>query len=110
MLQMLYGDRLDSAQTALNANRKRTEVFQKIEKDFVWITTMFTDVDNVVVQHESGVETIDQGGEEVKTNTGQANVELTGATDKANAARRKRWWCLGIAGESPLATQQEKLY
>ena len=61
---------------------------------------MFQDLDALVVQQEAAVTSIEARGEEVTDHVTKANVELDGAVKKARAARKKKWICLGIAGES----------
>ena len=61
---------------------------------------MFQDLDDAVIQQEFAVEAIEQQGEQVEENVKKANVELVGAIDSAKAARRKKFWCLGIASKS----------
>ena len=61
---------------------------------------MFQDLDDAVIQQEVAVEAIEQQGEQVEENVKKANVELVGAIDSAKAARRKKFWCLGIASKS----------
>jgi syntaxin 1B/2/3 len=62
------------------------------------IAQLFQDLEAAVVQQEPAVTQIEQRGEEVNEHVAKANTELTGAVDKARAARRKKWWCLGIVG------------
>lgn len=62
------------------------------------LAQLFQDLEAAVVQQEPAVTQIEQRGEEVNEHVADANTQLTGAVDKARAARRKKWWCLGIAG------------
>lgn len=62
------------------------------------IAQLFQDLEAAVIQQEPAVTQIEQRGEEVTEHVAKANTELTGAVDKARAARRKKWWCLGIVG------------
>lgn len=52
-----------------------------------------------MIEQEPAVMQIETRGEEVTEYVAKANVELDGALEKARAARRKKWWCLGIVGE-----------
>lgn len=63
----------------------------------VELAQLFQDMEAMVVQQEPQVDMIEQKGEEVQTNMGQANTEIQHAVKSAAAARRKKWWCLGIA-------------
>jgi syntaxin 1B/2/3 len=73
---------------------------QRIDRELIAVAQMFQDLDSVVVQQEAAVENIDQRGEDVQQNVEQANVQLDGAISSANAARKKKFWCLGIARKS----------
>jgi SNARE domain len=66
------------------------------------LAQLFQDLETLVVQQEPAVTQIEQKGEEVTENVGKGNAELDGAIDKARAARRKKWICLGIIGMSKL--------
>ena len=62
------------------------------------LAQLFQDLEAAVVQQEPAVTQIEQRGEEVNEHVAKANTELGGAVDKARAARKKKWWCFGIAG------------
>ena len=62
------------------------------------LAQLFQDLEAAVVQQEPAVTQIEHRGEEVTEHVAKANTELTGAVDKAHAARKKKLWCLGIAG------------
>lgn len=67
------------------------------------IAQLYQDLEAAVVQQEPAVTQIEQRGEEVTEHVAKANTELAGAVDKARAARRKKWWCLGIVGQHNLS-------
>lgn len=94
--------RRDEAQTALEVNRKRHEGIQEIEKQMMELAQLFQDLNAMVIQQDAAVENIDQRGEDIQENVEQANVQLDGAIKSASAARRKKFWCLGIARKSSL--------
>jgi syntaxin 1B/2/3 len=60
------------------------------------------DMNVMVVQQEATVQQIDHQAENVNQDVTNANTQLTGAVDKARAARKKKWICLGIVGKSIL--------
>lgn len=101
---LISSDRRGEAQNVASKVRGRHAAIQKIEKDMLELAQMFQDLDALVVQQEAQVTQIEQRGEEVREDVTKANVELDGAVTKARAARKKKWICLGIAGEfSPSA-------
>lgn len=96
---LINSDRRGEAQNVASQVRTRHAAIQKIEKDMLELAQMFQDLDALVVQQEAQVTQIEQRGEEVREDVTKANVELDGAVTKARAARKKKWICLGIAGE-----------
>ena len=60
------------------------------------LNELVQDMDNSVIQQEAAVTNIEQQGEQVEENVAKANVEIDGAIVSAKAARRKKFWCLGI--------------
>lgn len=77
----------------------RHEAIQKIEQQVIELAQLFEDMNRLVVEQEPVVTQINEQSEVVHTNVNQANTQLDGAIKKAAAARRKKWYCLGIAGE-----------
>lgn len=82
--------------------KARHDEIQKIERDFVELAQLFQDLDTLVVQQEDAVQDIEVKGEEVTQNVGHANTQIDTAINSARSRRRKKWWCLLIAGECPL--------
>jgi syntaxin 1B/2/3 len=99
-MKLMDRTRRDNAQTTLSANRKRHEGIQKIEQDLILLAQLFQDLDTTVTQQEDAVVNIEQQGEQVEENVAKANVEIDGAITSARAARKKKFWCLGIARKS----------
>src|SRR5213080_4064847 len=99
-------DRRGGAQKTLDANKDRHKDVQEMERQLIVVSQMFQDLDAIVIQQEAAVENIDHRGEDVVENVEQANVQLTGAITSANAARRKKFWCLGIARKSCYTSQK----
>lgn len=97
---LLNTDRRGQAQTVASEVHNRHLAIRKIETDMLRLAEMFQDLEAIVVQQEAQVTQIEQRGEEVREDVTKANVELDGAVTKARAARKKKWICLGIAGES----------
>ena len=96
---MINSDRRGQAQSISNNVRQRHEAIQKIEQDMITLAQLYQDLEAQIIQQEPAVMQIEQRGEEVNDHVAKANTELDGAVVKARAARRKKWWCLGIVGE-----------
>ncbi|KAF7506384.1 hypothetical protein GJ744_011850 [Endocarpon pusillum] len=94
---ILSSDRRGNVQSALRAVQDRNRQIQQIERRLLELAQMFQDLDAVVIQQDAAVQNIEQQGEQVEENVAKANVEIDGAIDSARAARRKKFWCLGIA-------------
>jgi len=93
---LIQSDRRGEAQTVARNVSQRHEDIQKIERQMIELAQLFQDLEALVVQQEPAVTQIEQRGEEVQEHVAKANNELTGAVDKARAARRKKWMCLGL--------------
>lgn len=98
--KLMDRDRRGQAQSALAANKKRHEAIQKIEREMVELAQLFQDLDTMVIQQEPAITNIEQKGEQVEDNVARANTHIDGAIGNAKAARRKKFWCLGISSES----------
>lgn len=96
---LINSDRRGQAQSVAQNVRSRHQNIQKIEQDMMILAQLFQDLEALVVQQEPAVTNIEQKGEEVNDHVQGANTELDGAVKKARAARRKKWYCLGICGE-----------
>ncbi len=96
---LIQSDRRGEAQTVARNVSQRHEDIQKIERQMIELAQLFQDLEALVVQQEPAVTQIEQRGEEVTEHVSKAQGELEGAVVKARAARRKKWWCLGIVGE-----------
>jgi syntaxin 1B/2/3 len=99
---LIQSDRRGEAQTVARNVSQRHEDIQKIERQMIELAQLFQDLEALVVQQEPAVTQIEQRGEEVTEHVAKANTELDGAVKKARAARRKKWMCLGIAGQYSL--------
>ena len=97
----MQSDRRGQSQSALREVQGRHLAIQKIERQVVELAQLFEDMNVLVVQQEPVVERVNQQAEAVHENVDRANTELNGAVKKARAARRKKWYCLGIIGEFP---------
>ena len=102
----MQSNRRGQAQSALRAVQGRHEAIQKIERQMVELAQLFQDMEAAVIEQEPAVMDIEQKGEETVTNLGQGNKQLDSAVDKARAARKKKWICLGISSMFPSLTAQ----
>lgn len=96
---LINSDRRGQAQQVAQGVRGRHDAIQKIEQQMMELAQLFQDLDVLVIQQEAAVTNIEQKGEEVNDHVQGANTELDGAVKKARAARRKKWYCFGIASE-----------
>ena len=104
--QLIQSDRRGDAQKVSQMVRARHDEIQKIERDFVELAQLFTDLDALVVQQDVAVNDIETKGQEVNDNVNKANTEIDTAIKSARSRRRKKWWCLLIAGElSPILSR-----
>jgi SNARE domain len=95
----MRGQRRANAQNALREVARRNEQIRMIEQRLIELAQMFQDLDELVIQQEVAVQNIEQQTEQVEGNVDRANVHLGGAITSADAARKKKWICLGIAGK-----------
>jgi syntaxin 1B/2/3 len=98
---LINQDRRGEAAKVVNRVATRHQDIQKIEQQMMELAQLFQDLETLVVQQEPAVTNIEQKGEEVNDHVMGANVELDGAVKKAKAARRKKFYCLGICREYP---------
>jgi syntaxin 1B/2/3 len=95
---LMQSGRQRQAGAVLQNVRARHEELQKIEQQMIELAQLFQDMDTLVVQQEVAIAQIEQKGEEVVEHLDKGNEELVVAVKSAKAARKKKWWCLGICG------------
>ena len=66
----------------------------------VELAQLFQDMEATVVEQEHPIQDIEGKTDETVTNLDQGNKHLDGAVVKARSARRKKWICFWIVGES----------
>lgn len=98
--------RREQAGSTLKAVRERHQVLEEIQQGIVDIAQMFQDLDNTVAEQDVAIVNIEQQGEQVEENVAKANVQIDGAIVSAKAARKKKFWCLGIASKFHCASQE----
>lgn len=97
--KLLQSDRRRGVQSALSRVQVRNQEIQNIEKQMIAIAQLSQELEATVIQQEVAIVNIEQQGEQVEENVAKANVEIDGAITSAKAARRKKFWCLGIVSE-----------
>lgn len=97
---LLQSGKQGQANAALGAVQDRHGEIRKIERQMAELAQLFEDVNAQVVQQEADVARIEEQGETAVGNleSGQKHVEQ--AVEKGWAAKKKKWICLGIFGES----------
>ena len=87
------------AQCAVQKVRGRHEEIQEIQRRMMVLMLLFEDLESLVVQQQPAVISIEHKSNEVNDLVQDANTELDGGVKKARAARKKKWYCLGICGK-----------
>ena len=100
LFQLLSQNRRGQSQSALRAVQGRHEAIQKIERQMIELAQLFQDMEAAVVTQEPAIENIEDKTENTVVNLNQGNKHLDGAVVKARSARRKKWICFWIVGES----------
>ena len=96
---LMQSGRQGQANAALSAVQDRHDQIRKIERQMAELAQLFQDVNAVVVQQEADVARIEDSGQQAVDNLEQGGKQVNLAVDKARAARKKKWICLGIVGE-----------
>ena len=96
---LMQSNRRGQAQSVLSAVQDRQAQLQKIEQQLIELAQLFQDMDTLVVQQEAAVTNIEQKAEETVDNFDKGNQEVETAIGTARATRKKKWWCLLIAGK-----------
>lgn len=94
---LMNADRRGQAQSTLANVRQRHDAIQQIEKTMLELAQLFQDLDAIVVQQEPMIQNVEQHADDTRVHMENANVQLEQATTSARAARRKKWYCLGLS-------------
>ncbi|GMM36974.1 syntaxin [Saccharomycopsis crataegensis] len=84
------------AQSALNEVKARHKEIQKIEQSMRELNQLFRDVEALVAEQDTQVETVAQRVEEARVDIQHGLKHEEEALEKAKAARRKKCWCIWI--------------
>lgn len=79
---------------------RRHDGIRKIEEHIRELVQLFQVLETLVAEQEHVVTDIEQREDETVRSIAEGNTELAGAVKTTRAMRRKKWWCLGIVGES----------
>ncbi|KAF2154419.1 t-SNARE [Myriangium duriaei CBS 260.36] len=94
---LLSADRRGHAQSALHNVKERHVAIQQIEKTMTELAELIQDLDTIVVLQDPATVDVEDQAEITKQYLEEGNVQLGHAKLKAEAARRKKWICLGIS-------------
>lgn len=103
--QLLRSDRSGQANQVRGLVQARNVEMQKIERDFVELSQLFQDLQNLVIQQEPAVDDIHQQTENVHQDLTQGNAQVDRAKKTAYARNKKKWWCLLIVSTYTHASQ-----
>lgn len=80
--------------------RQRHDDIQKIERDFIELSEMFTDLSNMIIAQEPAVEKINEQSQQVVENIQSGTKHVDTAIESGKARNRKKWWCVLITSKS----------
>ncbi|KAK6528812.1 Plasma membrane t-SNARE, secretory vesicle fusion [Orbilia ellipsospora] len=86
--------RTGAARSALAEVRSRHNDIQKIERAMIELSELFEQMNQLVVEQQEVVDTIESHAVKIEDDTSHAVKELDTAIKSAEGARRKKWWCL----------------
>jgi syntaxin 1B/2/3 len=93
---LLNSNRRGQARTALTEVQTRHREIQKIEQTMTELAQLFHDMEILVAEQEEPVRHIDEQATQVQGDIEQGVAHTGRAIISARAARKKKWWCLGI--------------
>lgn len=93
---IINSDRLGQVNTTRNAVQARSDAIQNIAQTVTEILQLQADLARTVEEQQPYIEKIENNTQEAHENVVVANTQIVGATEKARAARKKKWICLTI--------------
>ncbi|ANB11891.1 Sso2p [Sugiyamaella lignohabitans] len=93
---LMNSNRRGQARTALTEVQTRHREIQKIEQTMAELAQLFRDMEVLVAEQEEPIRHIDEQAATVQTDIEQGVSHTQKAIFSARAARKKKWWCLGI--------------
>jgi syntaxin 1B/2/3 len=84
------------ARSALREVQSRHQDIQKIERTITELAQLFNEMSIMIEVQETAIDNIEQKAQETETHVEGGLQATEQAVVSARAARRKKWWCLGI--------------
>jgi syntaxin 1B/2/3 len=84
------------ARSALREVQSRHQDIQKIERTITELAQLFNEMSIMIEVQETAIDNIEQKAQETETHVEGGLQATDQAVVSARAARRKKWWCLGI--------------
>jgi syntaxin 1B/2/3 len=84
------------ARSALREVQSRHQDIQKIERTITELAQLFNEMSIMIEVQETAIDNIEQKAQETETHVEGGLQATQQAVVSARAARRKKWWCLGI--------------
>lgn len=93
---LMQSNRRGQARSALTEVQNRHREIEKIEKTMTELAQLFHDMEILVAEQDAPIQHIDEQAETVQGDIEQGVSHTNRAIVSARAARKKKWWCLGI--------------
>ncbi|CAH1767219.1 8070_t:CDS:2, partial [Entrophospora sp. SA101] len=94
--QLMNSTRFGAAKEALKEVQERHDDIKKIEKTIEELANLFHEMSIIVEAQDQTIVAIEQEATQVSTNMEQGAQHVDKALTSARAARKKKWYCLGI--------------
>uniref|UniRef100_A0A060SY02 ARAD1A16654p n=1 Tax=Blastobotrys adeninivorans TaxID=409370 RepID=A0A060SY02_BLAAD len=93
---LMSSNRRGQARSALTEVQSRHREIEKIERTMMELNQLFHDMEILVAEQDTAVQHIDEQATQVQQDIEQGVGHTDRAVKSARAARRKKWYCLGI--------------
>ncbi|KAA8909922.1 hypothetical protein TRICI_004307 [Trichomonascus ciferrii] len=93
---LMQSNRRGQARSALTEVQNRHREIEKIERTMAELAQLFHDMELLVAEQDVPIQKIDEQAESVQDDIEQGVSHTNRAISSARAARKKKWWCLGI--------------
>ena len=85
------------ARSALREVQSRHQDIQKIERTITELAQLFNEMSIMIEVQEQAIDNIEQKAQETELQMESGLQETERAVKSARAARRKKWYCLGLS-------------